>query len=278
VIAVDDAHWADDASARWLAYLAPRLAGRSVSLVVTLRPDEPQPQTKAIMAVRAAASETIRPSLLSERGVASVARRMLGNGTADDICYAVYNATGGNPFYVFELLRALQHTDQLSGARVIEDVISSGGIDGVAVQLAARLRHLDPPSLSLAQAVTILGDGSDLRHAAAISGIEFTKARYLAAQLVRLDVLAEDRPPRFIHPIVRHAVARTISGNEQEALHRAAAHLLYTEHAPPGRIATHLMAVSAAGDVWIVERLARRLMRHWRTVLPLLQPNCWSAR
>ena len=255
VIAVDDAHRADDASVRWLAYLAPRLAGRSVSLIVTLRPDEPRPQTKALVAVRAAASETIRPALLSEEGVAAVARTMLGDGTTDDICVAVHNATGGNPFYVFELLRALQHTDQLSGARVIEDVINRGGIDGVSVHLAERLRNLDPPSLSLAQAITILGDGCELRHAAAISGIEITKARCLAAQLVRLDVLGEDRPPRFIHPIVQHAVARTLSRPEQEAGHRAAARMLHAEHASPGRIAAHLIGLSAAGDVWIVQRL-----------------------
>jgi hypothetical protein len=31
---------------------------------------------------------------------------------------------GGNLFYVFELLRAMQPIDQLSGERVIEDVIS----------------------------------------------------------------------------------------------------------------------------------------------------------
>jgi hypothetical protein len=107
--------------------------------------------------VRGAASETIRPALLSEEGVAAVARRMLGDGTTDDICVAVHNATGGNPFYVFELLRALQHTDQLSGAHVIEDVINRGGIDGVSVHLAERLRNLEPPSLSLAQAITIPG-------------------------------------------------------------------------------------------------------------------------
>jgi hypothetical protein len=41
LLAVDDAHWADDASLRWLAYLTPRLDGPSVSLAVALRTDEP---------------------------------------------------------------------------------------------------------------------------------------------------------------------------------------------------------------------------------------------
>ena len=41
LIAVDDAHWADEPSLRWLAYLAPRLEGPAVALLVALRPAEP---------------------------------------------------------------------------------------------------------------------------------------------------------------------------------------------------------------------------------------------
>ena len=41
LIAVDDAHWADEPSLRWLAYLAPRLEGLAVALLVALRPVEP---------------------------------------------------------------------------------------------------------------------------------------------------------------------------------------------------------------------------------------------
>lgn len=255
LIAVDDTHWADDASARWLAHLGPRLAGPSIALIVTLRIDEPRSLTRPLVAVRAAATATVRPTLLSERGVAAVTRRVLGSAANEDICTAVHNATGGNPFYVFELLRALRHTDQRSGAHLIEDVINRGGIDGVALRLAARLRNLDPPLLRLAQAITILGDGCQLRHAAGLSHMEIGKATHVAADLVRLEVLAEDRPPRFIHPIVEHAVARTLSRPEQEAGHRRAARILYAEHSSPGRIAAHLVPIPAAGDVWIVERL-----------------------
>jgi predicted ATPase len=51
LIAVDDAHWADEASARWLAHLGPRLAGPSVALIVTLRPDEPRSQAQTLFGV-----------------------------------------------------------------------------------------------------------------------------------------------------------------------------------------------------------------------------------
>ena len=38
LIAVDDAHWADEPSLRWLAYLAPRLEGLAAGLLVAMRP------------------------------------------------------------------------------------------------------------------------------------------------------------------------------------------------------------------------------------------------
>ena len=68
LLAVDDAHWGDDASLRWLAYLAARLDGIEASLVVSLRPHEPRSQGRPLQAVRAAASATVRPDLLSEQG------------------------------------------------------------------------------------------------------------------------------------------------------------------------------------------------------------------
>jgi hypothetical protein len=38
LIVVDDAHWADEASLRWLAYLAPRLEEAAVAMLIASRP------------------------------------------------------------------------------------------------------------------------------------------------------------------------------------------------------------------------------------------------
>jgi hypothetical protein len=104
LLAVDDAQWADEASARWLAYLAPRLDGPAVALVVVLRPDEPTARSQPLVALRAAATTAIRPSLLSRQGVATVVRDTLGSGTPDDVGTLAHRATGGNPFYLREFL------------------------------------------------------------------------------------------------------------------------------------------------------------------------------
>ena len=41
LVAVDDAHWADEPSLRWLAYLAPRLEGLAAGMLVAMRPGDP---------------------------------------------------------------------------------------------------------------------------------------------------------------------------------------------------------------------------------------------
>ena len=43
LVTVDDAHWADVASLRWLIYLARRLVGVPLALVLATRPAEPGP-------------------------------------------------------------------------------------------------------------------------------------------------------------------------------------------------------------------------------------------
>ena len=255
LLAVDDAHWGDDASLRWLAYLAARLDGIAASLVVSLRPHEPRSQGRPLQAVRAAASATLRPDLLSEKAVAAIAQKMLGNTVADDVFVSIHRATGGNPFYVMELVLGLKRANHPRGERVIEDAVSRGDLDGVALQLGARLRSLSPYALRLAQAIAVLGDGCELRHAAVISQMQIAYAISLATGLVRLDVLGDDRPPRFTHPIVQYAVLQTLSSAEHDTAHRAAAGVLYAEHLPPGRIAAHVKRLRPVGDPWAAERL-----------------------
>ena len=82
-----------------------------------------------------------------------------------------------------------------------------------------------------------------------------TDATRLAAGLVRLEVLAADDPPSFIHPVVRDALEASLAGDERDAAHRSAASLLHADRAPAGQIAAHLAVVRPAGDEWVLARL-----------------------
>jgi hypothetical protein len=69
LLAVDDAHWADESSLRWATYLARRLEGLNLVLLVALRPAAPALANPALLALRAEAPTTLRPTLLSKNAV-----------------------------------------------------------------------------------------------------------------------------------------------------------------------------------------------------------------
>jgi DNA-binding CsgD family transcriptional regulator len=252
LIAVDDAHWADRASLRFLAYLAPRLEGLAVALLVTLRPSEPASTATALVSIRTGADRTVRPGLLSQGAVTWVVRQTLGGQVSEELCAALKRASGGNPFYLQELLRAV---DANAGTGPDEVVVGVLGAQAVTITLAHRIRRLDPSALVLAQALAVLGDGCELRQGAVVAGAEMRDALRLAAGLVRLEVLATTEPPQFLHPVVRDAVEASLTPEGRDTMHRAAARLLHDEGAVPGRVAAHLVRLQPASDRWMVSRL-----------------------
>ena len=65
LLVVDDAHWADAASLRWLAYLARRLSGVSASVVIAARDAEPGTDAGLLERAHRSPRELPPPGLLS---------------------------------------------------------------------------------------------------------------------------------------------------------------------------------------------------------------------
>jgi DNA-binding CsgD family transcriptional regulator len=253
LIAVDDAHWADEPSLRWLAYLAPRLEGLATGMLVALRPGDLAAMGVPLLAVRAQAA-VLRPALLSEEAVSAVIHAAGGGEAGDGLCAAVYAACGGNPLYLAELLRAAELSGRPLAALQPAELLA-GGLEGIARQVIARVSSLGPGALGLAQALAVLGDGCELRHAAAIAGVTIAIAERLAGGLVRAEVLAAGDRPRFVHPVIRDALEASLDSGGQDRAHRGAAGLLHADAAPPGQVVAHLLRVRPAGDGWVLARL-----------------------
>src|SRR5947207_948082 len=80
VLAVDDAHWADAPSLRWLAHMAARVEHLPVALLLAVRdgPDEPE-----LLGELRAAGTRIRPRPLGPDATAALVRLRLGAGPGD---------------------------------------------------------------------------------------------------------------------------------------------------------------------------------------------------
>ena len=275
LFAIDDAHWADELSSRWLTYLARRLDGLTLVLLVALRPADPAFAHATLLALRAEAPTVLRPALLSENAVGALVRANLGSGSSNGLSDAVWTASGGNPLYVAELLRALELNDRhLAEIDPAELLVS--GLEGIGRRVIARVRRVDPAALRLAQALAVLGDGCELRHAAATAGLEMIDATRLATVLVRLEVLADDDPPRFIHPVVRDTLEVSLGGDARDAAHRSAAHLLHADRAPAGQIAAHLTLVRPAADEWVLARLDEAAQQAIDDGAPKVAADLWN--
>lgn len=101
VAVVEDAHWADQASLDAIRFLGRRIGRMRALLVVTYRDDEvpaDHPLRLTLGAVPAADTRRIRLRPLSRNVVA----RLAGRADVDGL----YEVTGGNPFFVREVLAA----------------------------------------------------------------------------------------------------------------------------------------------------------------------------
>ena len=255
LVAIDDLHWCDAPSLEFVMYLLHRLDELPAALVMTRRPGTGEEVGEALD--RIAAHERVRVETLQPLGadaVGQLTRSALGDGTNRALIEACRVVTAGNPFYLRELLLALQDEPEMNNERLARHALSLAP-DAVTRSLRVRVGRLGPQAGALARAVAILGDDVPVRTAAALAGLEHREAAALADALAAVEVLLAREPLRFVHPLVRRAVERDIPASEQLSRHLDAARLLAAEGADPERVAAHLLAGRAEGDRWVVEQL-----------------------
>ncbi|HKD33737.1 MAG TPA: AAA family ATPase [Gaiellaceae bacterium] len=252
LLTVDDLHWCDSQSLRWLAYLLPRMEDLDLSIVVGLRPAEPGEAPNLLAQIVADPMTTvIQPAPLSAAATARLIRERVSAEAEDGFCDACHELTGGNP----QLLQDLRHwivaeSVEPSDANVdrLREVAALAG----SRTLAARLTRLSPEAIRLARAVAILGEDVDQRRAAALAELDERSAAQAMADLARVDIVRPQLPLGFVHPLVRAAVEETLTPLERESGHALAAKLLAESGAEPERIAAHLMLAPPAADPEVV--------------------------
>jgi DNA-binding CsgD family transcriptional regulator len=256
-LAVDDAHWSDGPSLRFLAYLSKRIDGLPALALITSRPAEAGTVRELLEGLASdPATRLVRPAALSEAAVAQLVRAGLELGAPAGFCRACHRATGGNPFFVRELLWTLDaagiEPSDGQAARVAEITPET-----VARSVLQRLRHLPEPALALARTVAILGDGTDSRLAARLADLDEVMVGEATAMLAQADMFSPSGSLEFAHPIVRTAVYTSLSPTDRARGHGRAARLLAEQEADADRVAVHLLATPALQEAWAVEVLRK---------------------
>ena len=250
VIAVDDAHWADAPSLRWLAHLAARIDGLPIALLLAARsgPDEPG----IFEELRACPQCTLLPLRpLGGEATAALVRERLGGQADAELCRACRDYTGGNPFLLESLAAALREPGGGDPLARVESLAP----EPVARAVLRRVSQLGEGAGRLTRALAVLGGPAPVRHVAALAGQDIPEAARLADGLRAADVLAAGSVLEFAHPIVRAAVYESIPAGERALAHAQAARLLERDGAGAERVALHLLHSEPAGSAQVVALL-----------------------
>src|SRR6266498_867566 len=253
-LVVDEAHWADAPSLRYLAFLLTRLEELDVTLVLATRPCEAGTDADLLATLTTDRSaEVIRLPPLTRAAVAEFVESRLAEAPHPDFVAACLRATRGTPFLLRELVEALSEggiAPTATAARHVERI----GARTVGRSIHLRLRRLPEHAGRLARALAVL-EQSDLLQAARLAGLDEAEAADAADLLAAAGIVEPGRPLSFVHPIVRRGIYSELTSAERAQGHRRAARLLAEQPGANERVARHLLSSEPAADGWVVERL-----------------------
>ena len=221
VLVLEDVHWADDATLDSITVLGRRIGSLPALLVLTFRSGEVSPGHPlhaAVGAIRAEESVFLELAPLSESAVAALA------GTGGDEVYAV---TGGNPFYVTELL-ASRTTEQLPPS--------------IAKAVLGRAARLDDASRRVVELTSVVPN----RVATSLLDAVMPDWAGAAEEPERRQLLEVDPAyVRFRHELARNAIRSSIPIAARRRLHAEMLEALLAADADPADIVHHAEAAGA---------------------------------
>ncbi len=247
VIVFEDLHWADSESAALFERLAdtdgPRL------LVGTYRPDEvsnrhPLASLLERMERRHAVTH-LRLERLTESETAALLATVTGRPVPYRTAAALYHRTGGNPFFLEELLGSCAPGD-------LESLIEKPLPWSLAEVLRRQVASLDPAAQRVVEAAAVLGRRAPFDLLATVTGAGEDELIGVLRDLVVRGVLVEAGEDEFSfrHALVREAITGQMLGRQRRRLHESALDALQRGgDADPALVAHHAQAAGRYADM-----------------------------
>jgi DNA-binding SARP family transcriptional activator len=257
VCLIDDLHAADLASLELLVLVAGDLPRLAVLVVATLRDTEPSEALDRTMGelLTLRGAERLAVAPLAPDEVGAVVGRALGEQPDPRVIDALYERTGGNVFYLLELVRLLE-SEYRNGALMADDVIKLEVPRGVRDVIARRVGRLPDNTRSILTLAAVAGPSADLdllEHAALVDSEQLMLALEPAVAAGLL--IADDSRwgYRFRHPLIQESIYSSVSGVDRNRLHARVAASLETvtdrgRVGRPAQLAHHYLVAGRLGD------------------------------
>jgi len=256
VLVLDDLHWADAASVELLGGLLRRPPDAAVLIAMAVRPRQvPERLSTALeRAHRSGLLVRLELGALSRRE----ARELLGESIDRAAATALYEESGGNPFYLEQLARSLGRSLERAAAARELSLTDLDVPPAVAAALAEELSLLADGGRLVLEGAAVAGDPFDPELAAAAAAS--TEASVLEAvdELLRLDLVRQTDVPRrfrFRHPLVRRAVYESTPAAWRLGAHERTADALAARGAGAIERAHHVERAGRQGDALAIATL-----------------------
>lgn len=246
VLAFDDLHWADGASLELVSYLIRHPPRAGVLVAATFRSGQVDAALVTTVERAIAEGKPVELVTLAPLGAADAVALLEGAGATTG--EGLYEAAGGNPFYLLQLAR-------MSGDAPDRADATAGTVSVPTAVVAAIIGELDGLSATarrFAEAASVAGDPFELDLAAQAGDVGDLEALPALDELIARDLVRPTSVPRrfaFRHPLVRRAVYEACPSGSRLAAHARSADALAARGAPASARAHHVEHAARHGDL-----------------------------
>ena len=289
VFVIEDLHWIDATSAGLLAQIIAAVSASTGLVVLNFRPEY-----EAVWTVEPHYQQ-VSLSPLGPRAIRELLADLLGSDPSVARLPALIEArTGGNPFFIEEVVQMLVETRVLFGshgawelARPIDEVAVPNSVQTI---LAARIDRLAERDKHVLQTASVIGKQVPLRLLRRVAGLSDRDLDSSLSRLGEAEFLYEAVPPphaeyAFKHPLTEGVAYETQLRERRDRIHAAVA--LAIEEVERDRLDEQAARVAyhweSAGEALEAARWHRRAaewiglaepleaLRHWRRIRQLVR-------
>ena len=256
LLIIDDLHWADQSTAALLRHVLESRPDMRLMVVATQRPTEAAATDAQAEALQRLSQgqfvERVPLAGLTDADIAQLSHSLSGREFAPELMRAIQDETGGNPFFVQELVRHLSDSDR---AASVLSLARSDVPERVREVVNLRLARLSDAGIRLLTVAAIIGVEFELAPLEQVSDLQGEDLAAALDEALAADVLleadsGEHESFSFSHALVRRTLLARVTRAHRRRIHARIAEALETAHGDTAllEIAHHLCEARPVSD------------------------------